>query len=87
MKTIEHVKKTKWNINRNLFFTKKFQGLVFSIDCDVPQGFEYFTICVVTVKFVFIGMWISIGKKTILFPRLSKYKSGGIIEGNRFNTL
>jgi hypothetical protein len=84
MKTIEHVKKTIWNVNRRMFFTKKFQGIVFSIDCDVSQGWEYTTICVFTIKFLFVGMWISFDKKTLLFPRLSKYKPGGIIEGSNF---
>lgn len=84
MKTIEHVIKTIWNVNRRMFFTKKFQGLVFSIDCDVPQGGEYLTICVFTFKFLFIGMWISFNKKVIMVPRLSKYKAGGIVEGSKF---
>jgi hypothetical protein len=67
-----------------MFFTKKFQGIVFSIDCDVLQGWEYTTICVFTIKFLFVGMWVSFDKKTLLFPRLSKYKAGGIIGESYF---
>lgn len=84
MKTIEHVKKTKWNINKRLFFTKKFQGFVFSIDFDVPQGFSK-TVCVFTFKFIFIGMWISFDNKTIVITRLSKYKSGGLLPKSSIN--
>lgn len=65
MKTIEHEKKTIWNVYRRIFFTKKFQGLVLSIDFDVPQGFNK-TLCVFTFKFIFIGMWISFDSKTII---------------------
>lgn len=83
MKTIEQVKKTKWDFMYRIFITKKFQVLVIAFDFDVPQA-DYLTVCVITIKLFFIGGWISFDRKYILIPRLSKYKAGGIIGSGYF---
>jgi len=41
-------------IKRHAFFSKKFQGLGFIIDFNVPQVMNY-TYCVIHLKFIFFG--------------------------------
>lgn len=50
--------------SKSYFYTSsKFLGLVFSLDCSVPQhDFKNPTVLVVEVKFLFVGFWIDFTK-------------------------
>lgn len=65
MKINFYTEKKETSIISRLYFTKKFQGLVFSIDCDVPQLYIYKTVFVFTIKFIFFGFWIAFDTKNI----------------------
>ena len=47
---------------KHFYISKKFLGLVFSIDFDLPQGMTK-RIAVIELKLLFIGFWITFDEK------------------------
>ena len=50
-------------IEKHLYTSKKFLGLVFGIDFNVPQIINKKTYCLIEIKLFFIGFWMVIDEK------------------------
>lgn len=49
--------------NYHIYTSKKFLGLVFGIDFNVPQLLTKKTYCVIEIKLFFVGFWLAIDEK------------------------
>lgn len=58
-------KKREYYLITRSYFSKKFQGFVFAIDCDVPQGFLHTTVFLIKLKFICFGFWLSFDQSKI----------------------